>query len=249
MATSLRNLPEPVKAPLRLFRKTLSALQYYGKQRHCPVCGKSSSHFGQYGVVPREDAKCFHCGSLERHRLTWLFIQKKTSLLSGGENRMLHVAPERCFKSILGKILGDHYLTADLARHRAMVEMDICDIQYPEQSFDVIYCSHVLEHVQDDRRAIREFFRVLKNGGWAILNVPITSEKTFEDTLVVDPEDRLKAFGQRNHVRRYGPDYVERLRESGFSVEVFRVEDLVSGAEAVKMGLTAASGEVYYCVK
>ncbi len=127
--------------------------------------------------------------------------------------------------------------------------MDITNIEYPDQSFDVIYCSHVLEHVQDDKRAMREFFRVLKNNGWAILLVPITSEKTFEDPSIIEPLERLQAFGQENHVRRYGPDYVDRLCEAGFSVEVTKVNDLVQSNEAVKMGLTLASGEIYYCTK
>jgi ubiquinone/menaquinone biosynthesis C-methylase UbiE len=130
-----------------------------------------------------------------------------------------------------------------------MIKMDICDIQYPDRSFDVIYCSHVLEHVLDDKRAMREFFRVLNSNGWAILNVPISSEKTFEDSSIVDPKERLKAFGQEDHVRNYGPDYVERLRDSGFTVETTKVADLASSDEAVRMGLTQASGEIYYCTK
>jgi SAM-dependent methyltransferase len=95
---------------------------------------------------------------------------------------------------------------------RAMVRMDITDIQYPKDTFDVIYCSHVLEHVVDDRKAMREFHRVLRPDGWALLLVPITVEKTFEDPSVTDPEERLSVFGQEDHVRCYGPDYVERLR-------------------------------------
>ncbi|MCL4743728.1 class I SAM-dependent methyltransferase [Candidatus Kuenenia sp.] len=128
--------------------------------------------------------------------------------------------------------------------------MDITNIQYPDQSFDVIYCSHVLEHVDDDKQAMREFFRVLKNSGWAILLVPFTSEKTYEDPSIIEPAKRLKAFGQEDHVRRYGSDYVDRLREAGFIVKVTNVNDLVNGDEAVRMGLTPASGEIYYyCTK
>jgi len=150
---------------------------------------------------------------------------------------------------MLKERLGSNYLTADLFNPRAMVKMDICDIQYPDSSFDVIYCSHVLEHVLDDKRAMREFYRVLKTNRWAIINVPITSKKTFEDSTIVDPKERLKAFGQEDHVRRYGPDYVERLRDSGFTVEIIKVGDLATDDEAVRMGLTQASGEIYYCTK
>jgi SAM-dependent methyltransferase len=162
---------------------------------------------------------------------------------------MLHVAPESCFESRFKERLGAGYLTADLFSPLAMVKMDITDIQYPDQTFDVIYCSHALEHVVDDRKAMREFFRVLKNDGWAILLVPITSEKTFEDSSIVDPKERQKAFGQEDHVRRYGPDYVERLRDAGFTVEITRASDLADSDEAVRMGLTPASGEIYYCTK
>jgi ubiquinone/menaquinone biosynthesis C-methylase UbiE len=162
---------------------------------------------------------------------------------------MLHVAPQRCFESRFRERLGDNYLTADLFDTYAMVKMDITNIEYADQSFDVIYCSHVLEHVQDDKRAMREFYRVLKNNGWAILLVPITSERTFEDPSIVEPLERLKAFGEEVHVRRYGPDYVDRLREVGFSVEITKVNDLVQSDEAVRMGLTPGAGEIYYCTK
>jgi len=163
---------------------------------------------------------------------------------------MLHVAPERCFESRLRKYFEPgNYVTADLLNRRAMVRMDITDIQYPDGYFDIIFCSHVLEHVQDDKKALMEFYRVLKQGGWAILNVPINAERTFEDPLVVDPAERLKVFGQEDHVRRYGPDYIDRLREAGFKVRVSGVSDLVMNEEAIRMGLTTASGEVFYCSK
>ena len=245
MKTLLSKLPREIKAPLR---KLVRVVQYYGNERYCPVCGKRSSRFNTFGIIPREDAQCPHCGSLERHRLLWLFFQKRTDLLAG-KPKMLHVAPEPCLESIFMKRLGSNYLTADLFNPNAMVKMDICDIQYPENSFDAIYCSHVLEHVPDDKQAMREFCRVLNTNGWAILNVPITREKTFEDPSIVDPKERLKTFGQEDHVRSYGQDYVERLRDSGFDVEIIKVDDLANRDEAVKMRLTRVSGEIYYCTK
>ena len=136
---------------------------------------------------------------------------------------MLHVAPEACFEARFKKILGDRYLTADLFNPRAMVKMDITDIRYPDHSFDVIYCGHVLEHVLDDRKAMSEFYRTLKTSGWAILLVPIIADETFEDASIVEPEDRLAAFGQADHVRIYGPDYVDRLRAVGFEVQVTKI--------------------------
>jgi len=223
--------------------------QASGKQRFCPVCGKTSRRFHPVGLLPRKDAKCPKCGSLERHRLLWLYLKNKTDFFNGKPKKVLHVAPERCLEPRFRKYLGDSYITADLLNPRAMVKMDITDIRYPEESFDVIYCSHVLEHVPDDRLAMREFHRVLKENGKAILLVPITTEETFEDSSIVDPQERLKVFGQKDHVRRYGPDYVDRLREAGFKVEVTKVDDLFEKNDTIRMGLTPASGEIYYCTK
>lgn len=249
MRTVASTLPEWVKKPLRRLQDFVRTVPYHGKGRLCPVCGKSSRRFRQFGIVPREEAQCIHCGALERHRLLWLFLQKKTDLFDGKPKKMLHVAPESCLESRFKERIGSGYLTADLFSPRAMVKMDITDIQFANESFDVIYCSHVLEHVLDDKQAIRELFRVLKNNGWAILLVPIASERTFEDSSIVDPKERLKAFGQEDHVRRYGPDYVERLRDAGFTVEITEVGDLANSDETARMGLTLASGEIYYCTK
>ena len=130
-----------------------------------------------------------------------------------------------------------------------MVEMDVTAIGYPDRSFDVIYCSHVLEHVEDDRKAMGEFHRVLRDTGWAILLVPISSETTLEDPSAVDPEERLRLFGQADHVRRYGADYPDRLREAGFHVRVIAVDNLVERPKAVEMGLTEASGDLFLCTK
>jgi ubiquinone/menaquinone biosynthesis C-methylase UbiE len=127
--------------------------------------------------------------------------------------------------------------------------MDITDIQYPDETFDVIYCSHVLEHVPDDKKAIREFFRVLKQDGWAILVVPITADRIIEDPSIVTPAERLRVFGQEEHVRRYGPDFAGRLREADFKVRVSRVSDLFKPEEILRMGLPRASEETYYCTK
>jgi ubiquinone/menaquinone biosynthesis C-methylase UbiE len=172
-----------------------------------------------------------------------------TNLFDGRPKRMLHVAPEGCFEKRLENLIGDGYITADISDSLAMVKMDINDINYPEESFDVIYCSHVLEHVADDRRAMREFYRVLKADGWAILLVPVTAEVTIEDLATTDPAERLRLFGQEDHVRRYGPDYVERLREAGLRVEVTTASDFLSDKQILQMGITGVSGEIYYCTK
>lgn len=125
----LSKLPEGIKAPLRRIRNSIIGLPYHGEGRYCPVCGKGSSRFRPFGTMPREDAQCIHCGALERHRLVLLFFQKSTDLFDGKPKKMLHVAPEPCFESIFKDRLSGSYLTADLYDPRAMVKMDICDIQ------------------------------------------------------------------------------------------------------------------------
>jgi len=217
--------------------------------RFCPVCGRSSPFFRPFGVVPRPDAQCIHCRALERHRLLWVFVSIRTDLFDGSPKRMLHVAPERCLEARFRERLDGSYVTADLLNSRAMVKVDVTDIQFPDESFDVIYCSHVLEHVVDDRKAMREFHRVLKTGGWAILLVPITVERTYEDPSIVDRQARLQAFGQEDHVRRYGVDYVDRLRDAGFSVQTIKASEFIRGDQLVQMGLMFASDEIFYCTK
>jgi SAM-dependent methyltransferase len=249
MRAIISAIPEGAKRPLRHLRNIAGALRNYGKGRFCPVCRKSSRRFRPFGSEQREEAQCVYCDALERHRFLWLYLSTKTDLFDGRPKTMLHVAPEPCLESGFKEHLRDGYLTADYSDPRAMVTMDITEIEFPDESFNVIYCSHVFEHVQDDRRAMRELRRVMKDDGWAILLVPITCDKTFEDPSIVDPAEREKCFGQEDHVRRYGPDYVDRLREAGFRVEVIRVDDFVPSDEVVRMGLTPASGEIYRCTK
>lgn len=237
-----------LKRLLRLVRP-IRALAYRGTGRYCPVCNRSSDRFASFGRPARKDAQCVQCDSLERHRLVWLFFLNRTDLFRGARCSMLHVAPESCLEPRLRQRLGPDYLTADLLDPAAEIRMDVTRIGFPDRHFDVIYCSHVLEHVPDDRRAMAEFHRVLKDDGWAVLVVPITAERTVEDPGVTDPAERLRLFGQEDHVRRYGPDFVDRLRAAGFRVETVSVGDLATEAEAERMGLTADAGDIFFCTK
>jgi SAM-dependent methyltransferase len=210
----------------------------------------SSKRFVEFGVVvPRAEAKCIRCGALERHRFVWLYFERITNLFDGQPKNLLHVAPERTLQTLLKRYYGSKYLSADLYDHRAMVRMDITHVDYDNETFDVIYCSHVLEHVPDDRQAIGEFHRILQPDGWAILLVPITVDKTFEDPSVTDPCERLKLFGQEDHVRRYGPDFMDRLSKVGFKVKVTTPSDFLTEKEIVYMGITDAAGEIFHCTK
>ncbi len=171
-----------------------------------------------------------------------------TDLFDGNSKRMLHVAPEKALQRKFEKLPNLDYLTGDLNERSAMVKMDITDIQFPNHSFDVIYCSHVLEHVSDDRRAMREFARVLKPVSWAVLLVPVKGDVTFEDPSVTSPEDRESLFGQFDHVRNYGLDFRDRLEEAGFKARIFTTSKIVGGDGFKRLGLpNRPNNVVFYC--
>jgi SAM-dependent methyltransferase len=218
---------------------------------YCPLCEATARRFRPFGggTIRRANARCPHCGSLERHRLIWLYLRNETDLLTGPEpKRMLHVAPEPALRRrLIGEPLID-YLSADLDPGLADVQMDITAIEFPAESFDVIYCSHVFEHVPDDARAMRELCRVLRPTGWAILQVPILLERTDEDLSLTDPEERLRRFAQRDHVRAYGPDYAERLRAAGFEVQLDRYAERLGPARARRYGVLTQE-IVHFCTK
>lgn len=130
--------------------------------------------------------------------------------------------------------------------------MGITAIDFPDSSFDAVLCFHVLEHVADDRMAIREVFRVLKPGGWAILQVPITEPATREDPRIATAEERFRAYGHPEHVRAYGPDYADRLREAGFHVTVDRFLREISPFQRDRYRVQAEGEpleEIYFCEK
>lgn len=218
---------------------------------HCPLCEKTARRFRPFGggTVKRPGARCPHCDSLERHRLIWLYLRDETDLFTGPERkRMLHVAPERALHERLSAEPLIDYLSADLEPGRADLQMDITAIDFPADSFDVIYCSHVFEHVPDDGLAMRELRRVLRPTGWAILQVPILLERTEEDPSLTDPEERLRRFAQRDHVRAYGPDYAERLRAAGFEVRLDRYAERLGPKRARRHGVLSEE-VVHYCTK
>ena len=159
---------------------------------------------------------------------------------------MLHFAPEPALLKPMERIPGLDYLTADLDPSRAMVRVDITDIQFEGNRFDALYCSHVLEHVPDDRRAIRELLRVLKPGGWALFMVPIKRDRTYEDPGITDPAERERIFGQHDHVRAYGPDFLDRLTEAGFHARAMRLQDVLGTEEAEMFGVQNSPSMVIF---
>lgn len=209
----------------------------------CPLCRHSAREFDPFNKPNR---KCPSCGSLERHRFIWHFLIEHTNFLDGSAKALLHFAPEKILETLFRQIPGVDYLSADLSSPRAMVKMDITAIEYPDASFDVIYCSHVLEHVIEDRKAMREMKRVLKPEGACLIQIPLFGEPTQEDPTVTSPEERLRLYGQEDHVRKYGPDVVDRLRESGFMVVELTAGDVLGEAECERM-LVPAYETIFFC--
>lgn len=196
------------------------AVFYRGNKVECPVCESQFSKFLPYGRESRSNALCPSCLALERHRLIWLYLKEKTDFFTA-PHKMLHIAPELCFMDRFEGMSNLEYITADIESPLAKVKMDVHDIPFEAGEFDVIFCNHVLEHVDDDIKAMSEMYRVLKKGGWAILQIPLffpLRETTYEDKSITDPKEREKAFGQDDHVRMYGKDYADRLRSIGFEV-------------------------------
>jgi SAM-dependent methyltransferase len=193
--------------------------RHFGLARHCPICGSYLRRFIAHGPR-RPECECPVCGSLERHRLCWLFLRRRTDLFDGRPKRFLHVAPEYALGDILRRTPNLTYVSVDIADPTAVVRMDLTALAVGDAAFDVVCCEHVLEHIADDRQAMAELFRILKPGGWAIADVPILRERTFEDPTVTGPEERARVFGQSDHVRIYGRDFKERLESVGFSVQV-----------------------------
>ncbi len=183
---------------------------------------------------------CWTCGSHERHRALWLLLNSQHPELLAQTRSLLHFAPEPGIGGHLRALLGRRYVTADLVEGRADLVLDLNRLALEDASYDAIVCSHVLEHIPDDRRAMSEMRRVLRPGGWALIAVPINTEApTLEDPSVTAPEDRRRVFWQEDHVRLYGMDIADRLGEAGFEVSVERPADAISerDRERYRLGL------------
>jgi SAM-dependent methyltransferase len=208
------------------------------------------------GKPVRFNAICPNCYTVERHRLLWFFLfSRKNNLLTNGM-RLLHIAPERVFFKKFKQQKKIFYFPADkfMPRYKypkGTKNIDICQIDYPDNFFDAILCIHVLEHIYDDKQAMQELYRVLKPDGWAILQVPVDYSKsdTFEDSSIVNPDEREKYFGQYDHLRLYGKDYPQRLEQVGFKVDGIDFGSTFSEQEKQKFGFDNKDRIIYLCTK
>jgi len=221
------------------FFSRIIGLFYLGNTVNCPVCDANYRKFLPYGRFnTRENALCPSCLSLERHRLMWLYLQRDTDFFKA-PLKVLHVAPEYCFLKRFDKLQNLDYITADIESPLAKVKMDVHDIPFEDNTFDVIFCNHTLEHVNNDMQALQELSRVLKPGGWGILQSPINikRETTYEDASITSEKDREIHFGQNDHVREYGLDYPERIEQGGFEVDVDKSIEQMDPEDVKRFGL------------
>ncbi len=212
-----------------------------------PIDGKSFKSFLSYGYEKQRDNVLSPSTlSLERHRLLWLYLKNETDFFSETIKRksVLHFAPEQCFLKRFRALKNINYTTTDLLSPIADVKADICNLPFEDNSYDVILCNHVLEHIPDDTKAMQELYRVLRPGGMGIFQIPqdLLRTHTFEDDTITDKAERANIFGQYDHVRVYGQDYFDKLRSIGFTVKEVDYTATLS-AEAIKK-YCLAKGEI-----
>ena len=210
----------------------------------CPLCESKFSSFLPFGLDKRPNAQCSYCLSLERTRLYWLYL-KSVPFFFTSKIRLLHVAPQKTLFKRFRQVSSFEYYPVDkfaegYSYAEGTLEMDITDIKYPNDMFDFILCSHVLEHVHDDKAAMKELYRVLKPGGFGIIQVPIDKSRAVtleDDKSITDPLEREKVFGQADHVRVYGLDYKDKLSSVGFKVDVNQFLSTFSEKERLRYGI------------
>lgn len=237
--TILNSVPRPWLIKASYIAKPFLNFYYKGNLYTDPINGKNYRKFLPYGYdKQRNNVLAPGTLSLERHRLLWLYLHKNTDFFKK-PHQMLHVAPEQCFYKLFRHQQNLDYTTTDLFSPLADIKADICDLPFDNESYDVIFCNHVLEHITKDTKAMSELFRVLKPGGWGVFQVPQNTEKeeTYEDFSITTPKERQKHFGQYDHVRIYGLDYFKRLESVGFRVKKIKVVEHFSPEEIKRYAL------------
>ena len=212
---------------------------FRGKKYTDPIDDSNYSKFLSYGYkTVRKNALCPGTLSLERHRLLWLYLDRETNFLSSNL-KVLHVAPEQVFYKKFKKLKNWEYFTFDLNSPIADIKGDLISTNFKDEYFDLIICNHVLEHIEDDKSALNEIYRILKYNGISILQVPmnVKRENTFEDLSIKSKIQREKYFGQYDHVREYGLDFKDRVEQAGFKVEMINYSKKISQDLVIKYGL------------
>lgn len=197
----------------------------------CPICRTVSDRFLPFGLDRRPNAQCPNCGSLERHRMFWLFLTNRTNILRR-PCKLLHTSPEPCLESRLLACLANGYVTTDCYNPRVDVAADLKALPFADGAFDVVLSSHVLEHIENDSPAIKELGRVLRTGGKAIIMVPYDPKNpTYCDPGLSSPAERMFAYGHPFHYRIYGHDLLGRLAAVGLAPRAWSTKELFSPAQ------------------
>lgn len=217
------------------------------KLRRCSLCGWSGLRFrtNWHPIKTRFDCVCPSCGSYERHRLAHTLISNKMQKFGS----VFHVAPEPVIKKWLQQRCSS-YISGDIDPRNADRQEDLTALSFSSESFDTVFCSHVLEHILDDGSAMAELHRVVKPEGVVILQVPIWGDKTVEGDVLLSETERERLFFQKDHVRLYGrSDFKFKLVKAGFHVEVLSIYDLPQD-EVLLGGLSYPStNEIFLCTK
>ena len=240
----LKIFPRPILIQLSYLARPVLAFFLKGTSFTDPIDGKQFKRFLPYGYEkPRENVLSPSTLSLERHRLLWLYLQNETQFFKQSY-KVLHFAPEQAFYKRFRKLKNLDYTTTDLNSPLADIKADICNLPFEENTFDIILCNHVLEHIPDDTQAMSELYRILKPGGWGVFQIPqdLTRAITFEDDSITDKKERARVFGQYDHVRIYGRDYFDKLRSVGFKVKEIDLSQKLTEEEIHKYRL--AKGEI-----
>ncbi|WP_179022305.1 class I SAM-dependent methyltransferase [Winogradskyella forsetii] len=240
----LNTIPRPLLIRLSYLARPILEVFLKGNNYTDPIDGKSFRKFLPYGYgKQRPNILSPSTLSLERHRLLWLYLKNETNFFSE-HLKVLHFAPEQCFLNRFKRLKNLDYTTTDLLSPIADVKADICDLPFEDNSYDVLLCNHVLEHIPDDTKAMQELYRVMKPGGYGIFQIPqdLNRAVTFEDDTITDKKERARIFGQYDHVRIYGRDYFDKLRSIGFKVEEIDYTSILSNEDIDKYRL--AEGEI-----
>ncbi|HET8736885.1 MAG TPA: methyltransferase domain-containing protein [Pricia sp.] len=245
----LNAIPRPLLIRLSYLARPIFAFWMRGERYEDPIDGQGFKSFLPYGYEnPRDNVLSPSTLSLERHRLLWLYLKRETDFFEK-PLKVLHFAPEQAFYRRFRRLKNLEYTTTDLNSPLADVKADIGHLPFEDNTFDVILCNHVLEHIPDDTQAMYELYRVLKKGGWGIFQIPqdLTREKTFQDDSITDRKARQHIFGQYDHVRIYGRDYFDKLRHIGFQVEEVDFTATLPASDIEKYRL--AQGEIIPVVR
>ena len=245
------NANKTLESLKEVYRFTRS-VYYAGNQRHCPCCEWQFRTFLPYNQ--RQNAKCPRCGALERHRLYAIFLKENADLLRR-DSAVLPFAPTPILERQFAKLPNWNYITTDFLTPNVHLTMDIMRTSFADDTFDLVICNHVMEHIPDDLQALRELHRIIKaDGGVALIQVPLDHEReiTFEDPTITSPEERLRLFGQDDHVRVYGRDFADRLKMAGFKFHTFDYQTILTSADLSRYGLNFSAGrvdDIYICTK